>query len=218
MKPVSCRESRLAIDLVGDMDRLPPEVARHVAGCRACESFGLELLALRRLIREPERVTVPSDFDARLAARLRQSRKQALAAAVPPWRREFGLKFAMAAAAVALLTGGGAMYLLEPGAPVADNAPAPTAAVIRTPGAVATPPAAATTAVVVDVPAVRNAGGIRRVSTTTRTPRASQAMIFVRDGGGSRVVAVPEVLVGAEEILPADINEGLAMAGGTTGF
>ncbi len=71
---MDCSRAQMVIDEVGDLDRLPLDAARHVAACPACERFGIELLELRALLREPDRISVPPNFDIALAKRVRESR------------------------------------------------------------------------------------------------------------------------------------------------
>jgi hypothetical protein len=212
---MKCTDIQLIIDEVGDMDRLPPAASRHVGQCPACDRFGRDLAALRALLREPGRVTAPPDFDVRLAARLREARRPA---ASPGWAWEYRRPLAAAASFVILLSGAVAISQLTPEEAGRDAAvgvqPGPAVA-----GTAPTPaqPQPLPTPVPPDGPHVATAATPPR-SSAPRPPRAAapravahrearpareseEVTIFVRDMAGSRVVSVPEVLVGAQEIV-----------------
>ena len=111
MRHMNCSECQRIIDDVADMDRLPPEAARHAAACAACERFGDDLGRLRSLLREPERVTAPEGFDARRSATGRQmlavrSNERAAAAAGVNVSGTKALAFGTSAA---IILGGGAI-------------------------------------------------------------------------------------------------------------
>src|SRR5215218_6689347 len=104
---MNCSKYRLQIDTARDMDRLPPEAARHVAACDECERFGRELFELRALLREPGRISAPDDFDARLARRLREAKTAPAARPAWSWLVLPQTGLAAAAAALVLVVSGG---------------------------------------------------------------------------------------------------------------
>jgi hypothetical protein len=208
---MTCTEIQYLIDEIGDLDRLPPDAARHVDACRACERFGRELVSLRSLLREPGRMQAPADFDARLARRLRTARATRERRPVLAWLAAPRHGLAATAAAALLVVGGLAVSRVatEQTAPapadVAVVAPAPPTS--GTPGL--TTPGDPTEPESVD-PGPRQlvAGTPSSAQRRTQTPRPrsqaqqQDAMILVSDDAGTHMVNVPAVLVGAEQILP----------------
>ena len=216
---MKCSDIQYIIDEIGDLDRLPPEAARHVDACRACERFGLELVSLRSLLREPGRMQAPADFDLRLARRLREARQTPARRPFLAWLATPRHGLAAAAAAALLVTGGLAVSRvatdevapaqLETAVVAPEPAPSPSAA---TPPA--DPPTGESTgagfvAGYVSTPrgSERSQALAVRASTTRRqtAPRRAEphdAMILVSDERGTHMVSVPAVLVGAEQILP----------------
>lgn len=202
------------------MDRLPPAASRHAEHCPACARFGNELVALRTLLREPGRVPAPPDFDIRLAARMREHRRSSRPA--PAWAWLHRRPLAAAASFVIVLSGTVAVTQLTP-------APAPQSTATTSPAT--SPPVEPITAA--PAPSANDGGQSplpRRVlgmprsaphSATVRTvshriqrpPAREDAMIFVRDTVGARVVSVPDVLVGAQEIV-APVSAQLVDTGG----
>lgn len=212
---MKCADCQLLIDEIGDLDRLPSDAARHVAGCTACERFGVDLIALRRLLREPARVSAPESFDVQLQRRIRAARS------APPSRFAALVAFrpqtSLVAAAAFLLVCSGALvvsrYAMSPGTAsspagiVAANRaqPAPdSAAGIGIPAPMDSEDRAAAMPGPV---AIAQTGALRQVSAsrpraTVRRAGARDAMLLVSDDGGTRLVNVPQVLVGAELIVP----------------
>lgn len=234
MSERECLRHQRTIDDVGDLDRLPPAVARHVESCGECERFGRDLVRLRTLLREPERVAAPSDFDAQLARRLRVARETRPPRAARIWSflPEHGLATA-AALAVLLLGVSVTTRVMDSPEPaetiVATNtpivSPAPAEALVPPPAEIETPvegeaPVAVATGAPSRTPVVRSVAPVSRPGNLQR--RASEprdAMILVSDANGSRVVAVPEVLVGAEQLVPAgEIGDTTALATRTVSF
>lgn len=235
MRNMNCLECQRIIDDLRDMDRLPPAAARHAADCAACERFGRDLARLRALLREPERVAAPADFDAQLARRLR-----AASASRPERRAGWGWGLvpqhglATAAALALLLTGVVAVDRMTsgPGGPeptevAATTSPAATPAPPPTPAAATgAEPAEETStprsAVAPDRrPVVRVSAPAPRAARQPRPEPVARgdAMIFVRDAGGARVVNVPHVLVGAEQVVPASgAVDGPALAARSLSF
>ena len=212
---MNCSECQRIIDDVADMDRLPPEAARHAAACAACERFGDDLGRLRSLLREPERVTAPEGFDAALARRLRAARQAKPARAGWAWTLlpEHGL--AAAAAVVILLGAAVAVDRLGPDTPqptelagVDTPLPPPAADLTARPD----PDRRADVEESPDVePAVTSSAAppVRVVRHTRSAPRPSaraaepaESMLFVSDARGARVVSVPQVLVGSAPVVP----------------
>lgn len=219
---MKCAQCQLLIDDIGDMDRLPSDAARHVATCQACERFGVDLIALRRLLREPARVSAPDSFDIALARRLRAART------APPSR--LAILWAMrpqtslAAAAAFLLVCSGALvvsrYAIAPDASsgnelvVASNRPLnpevvpsgdlPVSAPIVEPGL---EPGLETISMVSNG-GVRPQRAVVRTRTAGRRADTTDAMLLVSDERGSRLVNVPGVLIGSEMIVPVALGDG----------
>jgi len=211
-----CKQIQSIVDEVGDLDRLPVEAARHVAGCVACEQFGRDLVALRTLLRSPDRVVAPADFDDRLALRLRNART------TPESARPRFAWFAMptqalaSAAAVALIAAGSfAVYQVSrptnanlTGPKVVTVANGDTAQPTSPSSKIASPPVSdepSPTGAGVPVPV--STGHVRPLRPAPRTAvrenRPEEAMLLISDGGGTRVVSVPSVLVGSERLVPS---------------
>lgn len=225
---MNCPECQRIIDDVGDMDRLPPEAARHAAACAACERFGRDLVRLRALLREPARVAAPADFDVALSRRLRAARAAKPARAAWIWGilPEHGLA---AAAAVVVLLGAavavdrfGVEPPLEP-SDVATNRPLPSPPV----EVAAEPPVVPSPNTEPDDLTLSRPGNVRvahratpRVARRAVEPApAAETMIFVSDSRGARVVSVPQVLVGSAPVVPAsEPVDPAALAVGTMSF
>ena len=211
---MTCRKIQHLIDEIGDLDRLPPEAARHVDACAACARFGSDLARLRALLREPARVAAPSDFDARLARRLREAKAPRRRAAAWSWLAAPGHALAATSAAAVLVLGGLAASRLATDR--AASAPVETAATAPAPSAgsgIDTPPVAPSvgaTSAAAPSP-VRVAPPVRQVRVAATRPQvppvrrvrpARDAMMLVSDQNGTHLVSVPTVLVGAEHALP----------------
>ncbi len=219
---MKCAQCQLLIDDIGDMDRLPSDAARHVATCPACERFGVDLIALRRLLREPARVSAPDSFDIALARRLRAART------APPSRLAilWALRpqTSLAAAAAFLLVCSGALvvsrYAVAPDASsgnelvVASNRPlspevvpsgdSPMSAPIVGPGL---GPGLETVSMVSNAGVRPQRAGVR-TRTAVRRAGSTDAMLLVSDERGSRLVNVPGVLIGSEMIVPVASGDG----------
>lgn len=203
---MTCTEIQCLIDDIGDLDRLPPDAARHVDACRACERFGRDLVSLRSLLREPGRLQAPADFDTRLATRLRTARQTRERRPVLAWLAVPRQGFAATAAAALLVVGGFTVSRVttEPGLPApADVAVvAPVAPRSGTPNAPIVPKSIdpGPRPVVFGTPS----GTSRRAQAPRSRSQAQQqdAMILVSDDAGTHMVNVPAVIVGAEQILP----------------
>ena len=212
---MSCSQVQHIIDEIGDLDRLPPETSRHVAACARCARFGRELIALRALLREPGRVAAPPDFDARLAERL-----AARPATVAPRAWVYQRPLAAAASVAILLSGAVALSRLtapeRPGTVAVDesvpNEPAPhrppDAGLPVPPDPAVSPSSrAAVESTRAASPPSHAARAVSARAARHEAPAApTEVMFFVRDTAGSRVVSVPEVLVGAQTIVVPDEN------------
>lgn len=216
MKQLSCSDFKLLADDFGDLERMPPEAYRHSEGCADCARFARELAALRALLREPARVTAPPDFDARLARALRERDGQR----EPGRSRGWAFSAQMAAAAASVVLAVGAVFFVGlPGGgdTEPDHAPVTVATNTNTalgnsgaplpPTDLAVPDVAAE--VSVDVPTLRvSSGRSTPVSRPRRMAReAREATIVLGDAAGVRVVSVPTIIVGAQEILPSSDDE-----------
>ena len=214
---MKCAQCQSLIDDIGDMDRLPSDAARHVAACTACERFGVELIGLRRLLREPARVAAPESFDTDLARRLRASKAASPSRLALLWALR--PQTSLAAAAAFLLVCSGALVVSryamspeagsEPNMVVATNRPPATAQEPQSerlpePNGVA---AGQTGSVLPNVASVsydgtRASRAAGRSRMTNRRLDSGDAMLLVSDDQGSRLVDVPSVLVGSEMIVP----------------
>jgi hypothetical protein len=214
---MTCTEIQYLIDEIGDLDRLPPDAARHVDACRACERFGHELVSLRSLLREPGRLQAPADFDARLARRLRTARETRARRPVLAWLAVPRHGFAATAAAALLVVGGLTVSRVttQPDTPapseIAVSAPAPQAtgtglSAITDPerssnaGLLGDPAQGASSVRARDVSHVRVSTARRQTSSRRTAPQ--DTMVLMSDAAGTHMVNVPAVLVGAEQILP----------------
>lgn len=212
VQEMTCSKTQLLIDEIGSLDRLPPEAARHVAACQRCERFGDELLQLRALLRAPDRIPAPADFDASLARRLRAVRAERPRRSVWTWIGVPSHGLATAAALVLVAFSSVAVwrsaYSTEP-APRGTSAPVEIAQA-NPPTSVVVPPAPVDspkeTTVKVSQPQsnAMSRPGNRRVQIVREAP-TSDAMILVSDEAGTRMVSVPTVLVGSESAVPASI-------------
>jgi hypothetical protein len=231
---MDCRKAQSIVDDVGDLDRLPPEAARHVAGCADCERFGDDLVRLRALLREPARVAAPEDFDAQLARRLRAARSTTrVSRPVSAWRwlPDQGLA---AAAAIVLVVASAAVVdrVLFDAPPAAETTVAeagPTAPPVPAPIAEAPAPGSEATVAPAEIDTHEAQPAIARVARAERVlprraarpeiaPAPREAMVHVSDARGSRVVEVPEVLVGAEQLVPAADTTDAAFASRRVSF
>ncbi len=207
VQDMTCSKTQLLIDEIGSLDRLPPEAARHVDACRACERFGNELFRLRSLLREPDRIPAPADFDAGLARRLRAVRAETPRRSVWTWVGVPSHGLATAAALVLVAFGSVAVwrsaYSTEP-APRLTSTPVEVAHV-DPPASTFVPPAPPTGDTVkvaqTQPKRVSRPGNAQRVVPVP----ASDAMLLVSDEAGTRMVSVPTVLVGSESAVPASI-------------
>ena len=219
---MKCAQCQSIIDDIGDMDRLPNDAARHVAACAACERFGVELLALRRLLREPARVTAPESFDIGLARRLREARSTPPSRLAMLW--SLRPQTSLAAAAAFLMVCSGAL--------VVSRYAASPESLSKQPVMVATNKATNSVALPIEAPAFPQpaeagpeSAGLRTVSALpsvgvraqraggrTRmaghSPNSGDAMLLVSDESGSRLVNVPGVLIGSEMIVPIATGDG----------
>ena len=219
---MKCAQCQSIIDDIGDMDRLPNDAARHVSTCAACERFGVELLALRSLLREPARVTAPETFEIGLARRLREARSTPPSRLAVLW--SLRPQTSLAAAAAFLMVCSGAL--------VVSRYAASPESLSNQPIIVATNKATNSVALPVDVPVfpqpaesgpesaglqtvaalpsnnvrVQRAGGRTRM--TGHSSNSDDAMLLVSDESGSRLVNVPGVLIGSEMIVPIATGDG----------
>jgi hypothetical protein len=199
----TCTEHRLIVDEVGDLDRLPPATSRHVDGCAECARFGRELVALRTLLREPERVAPPSDFDTRVAAIVREHK--APPAGTLAWAARYSRPLATAACLAVAVT---LTLALRPdqNAALEPDPGAVTTLALPTPEAPA--PAPPSPEVVADArmaPVPASAARARRPERPAREQREAadpEVRIYIQDAEGARVVSFDPVLHGAQEILP----------------
>ncbi len=219
---MKCAQCQSIIDDIGDMDRLPNDAARHVASCSACERFGVELLALRRLLREPARVTAPETFDIGLARRLREARTKPPSRLAVLW--SLRPQTSLAAAAAFLMVCSGALvvsrYAASPDSlsnqPVIVATNRATNSVVQPIDAPVFPqpaeagPGSAGLRTVSALPSdgvrAQRAGGRTRI--TGRSSNSGDAMLLVSDESGSRLVNVPGVLIGSEMIVPISTGDG----------
>lgn len=216
---MKCSRVQLAIDEIGDLDRLPVDIARHVDRCDDCQRFGAELLALRSLLREPDRISPPEDFDQKLAARLAGRTLDRPSGFVRFWN--IGPKPAFASAVALVILGVGTLSVARL---VSEPEPASTArnAAVAMANEAGSSPTSTTGVISEPTLAVDPAPpGIVHTAYTpghsapshARKPVArdrgtADTMVFVRDELGARVVNVPAVLVGSENILPlSDSNQ-----------
>lgn len=219
---MKCAQCQLLIDDIGDMDRLPSDAARHVATCPACERFGVDLISLRRLLREPARVTAPDSFDIALARRLRAART------APPSRLAilWALRpqTSLAAAAAFLLVCSGALIVSRyavspdtasgPGLVVASNRPVSPEVVRPGEATISTPVVEPGMVAGLESVSSTSNGDLRanravvRTRTAGRRVDSTDAMLLVSDERGSRLVNVPGVLIGSEMIVPVASGDG----------
>jgi hypothetical protein len=209
----TCAHHQFIIDEVGDLDRLPVETSRHVDACDACARFGRDLIALRALLREPERIAPPSDFDLRVAERLRAHK--AASGGARAWAARNQRYLAAAACLVITVT---------------------TAISFRAVPSAEPPPVSGTIAFTVSsdeplrsqlpaIPSDEESGGPASGQATVayaresrsperRTARHASARrgggddevrIYVQDSAGARVVSFEPVIYGAHEILPVAV-------------
>lgn len=219
---MKCAQCQSIIDEIGDMDRLPNDASRHVAACAACERFGVELLALRSLLREPPRVTAPETFDIGLARRLREARSTPPSRMAVLW--SLRPQTSLAAAAAFLMVCSGAL--------VVSRYAASPESLSNQPVIVATNRATNSVAIPVDVPTFpqlaesgSESAGLRTVSAlpsdgvraqraggrtrmTGHSSNSGDAMLLVSDESGSRLVNVPGILIGSEMIVPSAAGDG----------
>lgn len=228
---MKCSQSQLVLDEIGDMDRLPSDVARHVAACAECERFGTELIALRSLLREPPRVAAPDTFEIGLARRLRAAKSTPPSRLALLW--SLRPQTSLVAAAAFLFVCSGALVVSryattpEPGSSpivVATNRSVSSeASVAKVDQGVPTFVQPAPIEPSVQVASVDSAEPERAVRAVGR-PRgaardslSSDAMLLVIDDEGSRIVDVPRILVGSEMIVPVS-DGGLGEASDTVSF
>ncbi len=219
---MKCAQCQSLIDDIGDMDRLPSDAARHVAACAACERFGMELLALRRLLREPARVTAPETFDIGLARRLREARSTPPSRLALVW--SLRPQTSLAAAAAFLIVCSGALVVSRYAASpeLLSNQPIVVATNKATNSAVRPIDAPMFPEATVDGP---DTAGLRTVAALPyngprqqrasgrtrmagRSTNSGDAMLLVSDETGSRLVNVPGVLIGSEMIVPVASGDG----------
>src|SRR5687768_1549758 len=217
MKEVSCSDYQRLVDDIGDVDRLPAGASRHGDGCESCARFGRELLALRALLKEPARVPAPADFDARVARAIRARSSERPPR--PAWRLPLSAPMAAATAGIVLAAGAAVLSGL-PGRDAAGpmDQPAPVDIAVNGRDDAPTEPTEPTATASDDVafaldrvdapPAVRashRAVGSRPVAPRLRraATMSGDATFLIGDAAGVRVVSVPRVIVGAQEILPA---------------
>lgn len=229
--PMKCAQCQALIDDIGDMDRLPIDAARHVASCSPCERFGLELIGLRRLLREPARVAAPETFDVGLARRLRQAKAKPPSRTAVLW--SFRPQTSLAVAAAFLFVCSGALVVSRYSAsPESVSVPITTVATNRATDV--QPARTGESPLISGVNAVAEAPGLPAVQVSAndgaRTPRTTgrtravnhrgdsgDAMLLVSDERGSRLVNVPGVLIGSEMIVPVDSGD-LGEASETVSF
>lgn len=212
---MTCSKHQRIIDDIGDLDRLPPESARHVDACRTCSEFARNLVALRALLNEQGRVTAPSDFDARLARRIRDVRTPAAPAGVLEWFAVPQRMLAGAAAFALVAAGAFVVATYQAGSHVQDSGQVATNRSVPPREPLVEQPAVATIDPTPDLPGVTGTShnntlshpvlsrpGNRRLQGVSRNTGQDEAMILVQDSAGARIVNVPRVLVGAERIVP----------------
>jgi hypothetical protein len=212
----TCTRHQAVIDDVGDLDRLPVETSRHVDACAECARFGRELVELRLLLREPDRISPPPDFDARLAARL-----QRVKVASGPWAWTIAHQRHLAAAAcivVAVTTA--VTFRTNPGAVSSVASPEVAVASVapREPDALE-PQVPAFEQPVLDeksqsvshpelVARRETPHRVARASTPRTAPPSEEIRIFVQDAQGARIVSFEPVIYGAQTILPDMVAAG----------
>jgi hypothetical protein len=206
---MTCRRHQLVIDDVGDMDRLPLETSRHVDGCVECEQFGRELIGLRALLREQERVTPPVDFDVRVAELVRAhgaSQRGAWA-----WAARHQRPLAAAACIVVAVTTALTFRAnpdAVPGPIVATDIAIPigVAPTVVSPLTATDAPTPVEAREPLAAPAPRLAERRQaRAAGQRRDPSLDEVRIYVQDAEGARVVSFDPVIFGAHEILPAAV-------------
>ncbi|HVG21412.1 MAG TPA: hypothetical protein VNI02_20390 [Blastocatellia bacterium] len=69
-----CNEVKRLIDEADQPDMISFQVSNHLSSCVGCKSFADERAALRKLLASGKRVSVPSNFDATLKARIAEAR------------------------------------------------------------------------------------------------------------------------------------------------
>jgi hypothetical protein len=230
----TCAHHQFIIDEVGDLDRLPVETSRHVDTCVECARFGLDLLALRALLREPERVAPPTDFDLRVAERLR-AHKAASSGAVA-WASRNQRYLAAAACLVIAVTTAISYRAIPASVPIVASSASTSES---RPGAIgeSAPRIGGGDASDRIDPEIGQAslGGPIRVSLAAaprahdrRPARATiarhegidrEVQIYVQDSDGARVVSFEPVIYGAHEILPVTVaSAGRADAAASSSF
>jgi hypothetical protein len=222
----TCSHHQFIIDEVGDLDRLPVETSRHVDTCAECARFGLDLLALRALLREPERIAPPTDFDLRVAERLRAHKAASGGAAAWASRNQ---RYLAAAACLVIAVTTAISYRAIPASGPTPSEPAIASSVsasesrpdaigesapridggdarVRIDPEIGTSHLAAGP-IQVSMPAASRAHDRRPTRATVARHEGidREVQIYVQDSDGARVVSFEPVIYGAHEILPGTV-------------
>ena len=207
-----CNRIRDLIDQSHRADALPPEAAAHAEFCDACRKFAEEREALRSLLAEGTRVTVPGNFNAVLNQRLEAARGKRRG---PAWfgqllDRPMVLRIATAAASIALT----AVLVPQYFSP-RDPQPAQVASITpaaepetsdASPGRVSSPRVFEP----VHLPAGGTGTGLKGrrpgvvVASRSRTvplDAAGSGVLLVREGDRDIEMPLPRVTVGAQPIV-----------------
>lgn len=204
-----CNRIRDLIDQSHRADALPPEAAAHAEFCDACRKFAEERVALRALLVEGARVSVPGNFNALLNQRLEavRGKRRTFAWFTDSFGGAMLARFATAAAA-AVLAAILVPQFFAPRNSEQVQVDSPIAAQPAQQPAVATPPQNLVYSHTTPEPASVPDKGFRRVAAVASRSRGAvpfggvrTGVMLVREGDRDEEMQFPMVTVGAQPIV-----------------